>query len=180
MLDRLTATRWRVAWGYLGAVLLVVLADPVPASIAIGLPLVALGEAVRILANGSLIKDKRFTDFGIYAHVRHPLYVGSGLIGIGFLLMARSIVLAGLFVVLFIVLYRRTILREEEKMERLYGEAFTGWAEATPRFLPRRFAPTEIARYFTFHRAWVNREHEGVLGVIGLTAILWGKYLLFA
>ena len=180
MFERFTATRWRVAWGYLGAALLLLLADPVPGSMVTGLPLVVLGEAVRILANGSLIKDKRFTDFGIYAHIRHPLYVGSGLIGIGFLLMARSVALAGIFVVLFVVLYRRTILREEEKMERLYGEAFTRWAAATPRFLPRQFAPGEIARYFTFRRAWVNREHEGVLGVIGLVAILWGKYFLFA
>jgi protein-S-isoprenylcysteine O-methyltransferase Ste14 len=179
LIERFTATRWRVAWGYLGAALLLVLADPVPASLLAGSPLVAAGEAVRILANGSLIKDKRLTDFGIYAHLRHPLYVGSALIGFGFLIMARSVVLAAVFVVLYLVLYRRTIMREEEKMERLYGDAFRRWAAATPRFIPRRLDVREIADRFTFSKAWVNREHEGLAGVIALTVVLYLKFRFF-
>lgn len=176
---RITATRWRVAWGYLGALLLILLAEPTPTSILIAIPFLAAGESLRILANGSLIKDKALTDSGVYAHLRHPLYVGSALIGAGFIVMARSLPLLALFLVLFSTLYRRTILREEEKMERLFGEAYTRWAAATPRFLPRRWAPGEIGARFTFRRAWVNREHEGLLGVVALTAVLYLKYRFF-
>jgi protein-S-isoprenylcysteine O-methyltransferase Ste14 len=178
LLARLTATRWRVAWGWLGAVLLIVLARPVPGSIAAGLPLVILGEAVRIVANGSLVKDKALTFRGIYAHLRHPLYVGSALIGAGFLIMARSLILLAVMLVLFLLLYRRTIRREEEKMEQLFGADYLTWAARTPRFFPRRWAPGEIVEHFLFRRAWVNREHQGLLGVIGITVVLYLKYLL--
>ncbi len=173
----LTATRWRVAWGYLGALLLVVVAKPTPASMLAGLPLVAIGESIRIVANGSLIKDKALTDFGIYAHLRHPLYAGSALIGAGFLVMARDLLLVIGFVIMFVALYQRTILREEEKMERLYGESYLRWAAITPRFLPRRWAPGEIGERFTFRKAWVNREHQGLLGVIAIAVVLYLKHL---
>jgi protein-S-isoprenylcysteine O-methyltransferase Ste14 len=175
----LTATRWRVAWGYLGAVLLIVLARPVPTSILVGLPLVIAGESIRILANGSLIKDKALTNFGIYAHIRHPLYVGSALIGAGFLIMARSPYLVAVFILLFLALYRRTIATEERKMDRLFGEAYHEWAVVTPRFVPRRLAVGEIRSFFTFRKAWVNREHQGLLGVAALIAVLYLRYLLF-
>ncbi len=178
LLTHLTATRWRVAWGWAGALLLLYLARPTPGSILAGLPLVVLGEMIRIVANGSLVKDKALTHQGIYGHVRHPLYTGSALIGVGFLVMARSPVMIAVMLTLFIVLYHRTIRREEEKMEEFFGEAYLRWAECTPRFVPRRFAPREIGEHFTFRRAWVNREHEGVLGVIGVTVVLWLKYQL--
>ena len=142
-----------------------------------GLPFLIVGEAIRIVANGSLIKDKALTDFGIYAHVRHPLYVGSALIAAGFLVMARSLILLVVFHVVFIGLYRHTILNEEAKMDRLYGDAFRQWAAATPRFIPRRLSVREIRTWFTFRKAWVNREHQGLLGVIALTAVLYLKYL---
>lgn len=176
--QRLTSTRWRVAWGYLGAVLLLVLARPTPGSILAGLPLVAAGEILRVVANGTLVKDKQLTDRGIYAHIRHPLYAGSFLIGVGFITMAQDLVLTVVMAVLFGALYRRQIRREEEKMEAFFGEDYLAWAERTPRFLPRRFRPGEIAGHFTFQKAWVNREHEGVLGVGAVTAVLWLKYLL--
>ena len=179
LLTRLTATRWRVAWGWAGALLLLWLARPTPYSILAGLPLVVLGEAIRILANGSLIKDKALTHQGVYNHVRHPLYTGSALIGAGFLVMAQSLILVVVMLILFMVLYLRTIRREEEKMEEFFGEAYREWAARTARFIPRRFSIREIKEHFTFRRAWVNREHDGVLGVIGVTVVLWLKYLLF-
>lgn len=174
---RLTATKWRVTWGYLAALLLLALSHPTPRSIAFGLPFVLLGEVIRIIANGTLIKDKALTHQGIYAHVRHPLYTGSGLLGVGFLLMASQPLIALGFLILFVTLYRRTVLREEEKMTDFFGAAYAAWARTTPRFLPRRLAPGEIATHFTVRRAWVNREYEGVLGVIGVTAVLYLKYL---
>ncbi|MFO7767997.1 MAG: isoprenylcysteine carboxylmethyltransferase family protein [bacterium] len=175
---KLTSTRWRVAWGYLGAVLLLVLARPTPGSLLAGLPLVAAGEAIRIVANGTLVKDKELTNRGIYAHIRHPLYVGSSLIGAGFIIMARDLVLTVVMILLFAALYRRQIHREEEKMEAFFGEDYLHWARRVPRFFPRRFRPGEIAAHFTFRKAWANREHEGVLGAAAVTAVLWVKYLL--
>lgn len=174
----ITSNRWRVAWGYMAALLLLVLARPTPASILAGIPLVVAGEIIRIIANGTLIKDKELTNWGIYAHMRHPLYVGSTLIGLGFMLMAWNLLLVFAMVFFFFAVYRRTIRREEEKMEELYGERYMNWARSVPRYLPRRCSPAEIGEYFTFRKAWVNREHQGVLGVLALTVVLYLKYIL--
>lgn len=176
--QRITAIRWRVAWGYFGAVLLLLLADPTPRSILAGIPLVVVGEAIRIVANGSLVKDKAFTNWGIYAHIRHPLYLGSTLIGIGFMIMAWNVILAGVMVVLFLSVYRRTIKHEEEWVAELFGDEYRRWAASVGRFLPRRWAPREIKEHFMLRRAWINREQNAVLGVTGVTVILYLKYLL--
>ncbi len=177
--SRLTAGRWRVAWGYAAAVLLLVLARPSPGSILAGLPLVVLGEGLRVLANGALIKDRELTTWGIYSHLRHPLYTGSFLIGLGFIIMAWHLILGAGMLVFFLLLYRRTVVREEEKMAHRFGPAYRDWAERVPRFVPRRFVPAEIAADFRFSRARANREQQGVLGVLAVTMVLWLKYLFF-
>jgi len=174
----MTATRWRVPWGYVAGLLLLVLADPTPFTIAAGIPLVLLGEMIRIVANGSLVKDKKLTTWGLYAHIRHPLYLGSALIAAGFIIMAWSIYLACIMAVLFIAVYLRTIRREEEKMEELFGVEYLDWTGDVPRFIPRRWAPREIDDNFILERAWANREQKAVLGVIGAVVILYLKYLI--
>lgn len=175
---RVTATRWRVPWGYAAALLLLIMARPTTLSISTGIPFVLLGEIIRIVANGSLVKGKELTNWGLYAHIRHPLYLGSTIIGTGFMIMAWNVYLACAMVVLFVVIYRRTIRHEEENMTELYGEKYLRWAGGVPRFLPRRLAIREIANHFRLERAWANREQKAVLGVVGATVILYLKHLL--
>jgi len=175
---RLMSGRWRVAWGYAGAVLLLVLARPVPRTIALGLPLVLLGETIRVLANGALVKDRELTTWGIYTHLRHPLYTGSFLIGLGFIIMAWHLLLGAGMLLFYLFIYRRTVLREEEKMAMRFPSEYRAWADEVPRFIPRRFSATEIAAGFRWNRARANREHQGVLGVLGVTLVLYVKYLV--
>jgi len=178
-IGRQTAGRWRITWGWAAGLLLLLLARPVPASILIGLPFVLLGELIRVVANGSLIKEKQLTNWGIYAHLRHPLYVGSTLIGFGFVIMARSVWLAIPMTLIFLLVYSRTVRREDERMEHRYGDLYREWAERVPRFFPRRLSISEIGEHFTLKRAWVNREHQGVLGVAVATGVLYLFFLLF-
>ncbi len=178
-IGRQTSGRWRITWGWAAGLLLLLLARPVPASILIGLPFVLLGELIRVLANGSLIKDKQLTNWGIYAHLRHPLYVGSTLIGLGFVIMARSVWLAIPMTVIFLLVYSRTVRREDERMKTRYGDLYREWADRVPRFFPRRLSISEIREHFTLKRAWVNREHQGVLGVIVATGVLYLFFILF-
>src|SRR5689334_9344828 len=52
-------------------------ARPQPSLFAFGLALAVLAEAWRIWAAGTIHKVEELTTGGPYAHVRHPLYVGS-------------------------------------------------------------------------------------------------------
>ena len=76
-------SRYRVPVGWLVGVAVVVLARPTPLSLALGLPLVVLGEAVRVWASGHIEKTKSLATGGPYAHSRNPLYVGSLLLALG-------------------------------------------------------------------------------------------------
>ena len=180
LLERFTIRRWRITWGYAAALLLIVLAEPNHLSLLFGIPLVFFGESIRIIANGTLVKDKELTSWGLYAHMRHPLYVGSMMISTGFILMAWNIYLTIFTLVVFAVVYRRTIELEELKLEGYYGDKYREWAQSTARFFPRRWILKEISEHFTFKKAWINREFDAVMGVIAGIVILYMKYLYFS
>ena len=65
-------------------------ASPTGTSIALGLVPIAIGEGIRLWATGHLHKNDALTVTGVYAYVRHPLYLGTLLIAAGFLAMAHS------------------------------------------------------------------------------------------
>ena len=67
--------------------LLLVWSQPSWSSVAWGVPFVLAGVGVRVWAVGYLVKTARLTTDGPYAYVRHPLYLGTLLIGIGVLVM---------------------------------------------------------------------------------------------
>jgi protein-S-isoprenylcysteine O-methyltransferase Ste14 len=49
----------------------------------IGAAIAVIGESIRAGAAGHLEKSKEVTQSGPYRYTRHPLYLGSSLIGIG-------------------------------------------------------------------------------------------------
>ena len=157
---------------------LVVLARPMWSGLAAGAVLVALGEAVRVISAGSLVKAKALTEWGIYAHARHPLYLGSALIGVGFAIMAGSWEFLAAFCAGFPLLYGWTIGREERALARRYGARFEAYAARVPRFLPRRFLPRGVLEPFTWQRAVANREHRTILGIAVLALALVLKWVV--
>ena len=85
-----TLARFRVALGFVFGVLVLVLAQPTGRSLAVGMSIAALGEAVRIWAAGHLRKSREVTVSGPYRWVAHPLYVGSSVMGLGLAIAAAS------------------------------------------------------------------------------------------
>jgi protein-S-isoprenylcysteine O-methyltransferase Ste14 len=116
-------------------------ASPTGTSIALGLVPIALGEAIRLWATGHLHKNDALTVTGVYAYVRHPLYLGTLLIGAGFLTMASSalalaaLAALALFFFAYYMPYKDRI--ESARLESLYGDEFRRYATAVPRLLPR-------------------------------------------
>ena len=116
-------------------------ASPTGTSIALGLAPIAIGEGIRLWATGHLHKNDALTVTGVYAYVRHPLYLGTLLICAGFLGMAQNglalVALAGLalFFFAYYLPYKDRI--ESARLESLYGDEFRRYAAAVPRLLPR-------------------------------------------
>ena len=121
-------------------------------SIAIGLPLAFVGEAVRAWAvgySGATTRGERVTapalvTAGPYAYVRNPLYVGNVITAAGFAvaftgrngLRARVRLVAGALGTM-LGIYAIVIPHEERFLRRTFGEAFDAYTEVVPRALPR-------------------------------------------
>ena len=116
-------------------------ASPTGTSIALGLVPIAIGEGIRLWATGHLHKNDALTVTGVYAYVRHPLYLGTLLIAAGFLAMAHSALALAVLPVLalfffgYYLPYKDRI--EGARLESLYGDEFRRYAAAVPRLLPR-------------------------------------------
>ena len=133
--------RWTVVALVAASFLLLATARPTPWSVALGLPVVVAGVALRLWAAGHLLKTHELIVSGPYAHTRNPLYVGTLLIGIGFAVLAGSIVAAiaapiglGLF---FGSYFPRKERKESALLESLYGERYRAYHAAVPALLPR-------------------------------------------
>lgn len=130
----------------------VFLSSPTPISLLVGAIPIVLGESLRLWATGHLHKNDALTIAGPYAYLRHPLYLGTLLIGAGFLIMAWSGVAFG-FAALFLLVYFGYYMPykdriESARLESLYGDAYRRYAAAVPRLVPRLHAyrPLESER----------------------------------
>ena len=158
---------------------------PTPAEFAVGLVAVALGASVRTWGAGHLVKTLRLTVTGPYAHMRHPLYVGTLLCGSGISLMLGgwwSLAVLAVFVPwFFFVYFPRKEQLESDRLEALYGEAFALYRSQVPALLPRFSAWTPSSeqafagaegRRWSLDLYWQNNELGTLLALIACVAVL--------
>ena len=151
------------------------LSKPTFVSIALGVPFVLLGEAIRIWSSGYIRKNQELATTGPYALTRNPLYLGNGIMGFGFVLMGRSLLLLFLFFVFFAFIYRSTIRREEAKLSAIFGPQFAQYVEAVPRFFPRWSGWRGAEADFDWRLVLKHREHRTWLGILLLLLLMTFK-----
>ncbi len=81
-------------------------------------------------------KSKKVVQDGPYSMTRNPLYVFSFVGAVGLGLGTGSLLIITLIIIFFVVVYARTILHEEEKLEELLGIKYLQYKANTPRFFP--------------------------------------------
>jgi protein-S-isoprenylcysteine O-methyltransferase Ste14 len=148
------------------------LSKPTLFSIAACFPLVVLGEAIRTWSSGHIRKNRELAMTGPYAFTRNPLYLGNGVMGLGFALMARNWGLLLLFILCFTLIYRFTIQREEEKLSAMFGPQFALYAQSVPRFFPRLSAWRQVETAFDWGLVLKHREHRTWLGIVVVLALM--------
>jgi protein-S-isoprenylcysteine O-methyltransferase Ste14 len=148
-----------------------------------GIPLIVIGESLRTWAAGHLVKDESLTVGGPYAHVRNPLYLGSLLNTLGFLVILGDLLLAAIFLALALAIYLPTVKQEEGYLRRMHGEAFEAYRRAVPGLVPRLMRARipvgqELALCpsgFSWKRMWDNTEHRTWLALAVIFALLWAR-----
>jgi len=116
----------------------------------LGIGLVFLGEFLRLWADGYVGRVKvnwtqkwrgdqkigSLVTAGPYAFVRHPLYLGTFLIGAGFCLIAGSLWVSLAALGFFLIVYRHKMAREELLLRDEVGTPYVVYQAAVPRWLP--------------------------------------------
>ncbi|MDP2389935.1 MAG: isoprenylcysteine carboxylmethyltransferase family protein [Acidobacteriota bacterium] len=155
--------RFRVFLGFVFAALVLWLASPTPYSLLVGAAIAVMGECLRLWAAGHLEKSKEVTRSGPYRYTRHPLYLGSSIIGIGIAVASNHLVVAAIVVVYMALTLTAAMRSEEAHLREKFGDAYDAYAE-------KRAAPMD--RPFSWSRAIGNREHHTMLGLATGLALL--------
>jgi protein-S-isoprenylcysteine O-methyltransferase Ste14 len=160
--------RRRVPIGFLAGVVALGLARPTPRSLAAGAAVAIAGELIRVWAAGHLEKGREVTMSGPYRLTRHPLYLGSAIMGVGVAIASASVVAAVVTLGYLAVTLSAAIASEERHLTEKFGGAYPAY---------RSGGASGTTRRFDFARAMRNREYRAVIGLLAALAILSWKAL---
>jgi hypothetical protein len=161
--------RRRVSLGFVFAVAVLYYSRPTWASLAAGMAIGAAGEAIRVWAAGHLEKGREVTTSGPYRFIRHPLYLGSSIMGIGVGIASRSFVASLVLIVYLGATIAAAIRTEEAFLRRQFGDAYDAYAASRGPHATRRFSVARASR---------NREYRAVAGFAVFVLLLIGRMWL--
>jgi protein-S-isoprenylcysteine O-methyltransferase Ste14 len=159
--------RFRVPIGFVCAAVAYWLAQPSPASMLLGLFIAVPGEVLRVWAAGHIDKGHEITRSGPYRLTRHPLYLGSAIMGVGFAAAARSWVVAALVVAYLMLTLGAAMRVEEAALDEAFGGDYTAYREGRALPADRRFSAARVR---------ANREYRAVLGFVAAFALLVARW----
>lgn len=142
-----------------------------------GTLLVASGQAMRLWAAGYLEKNVRLARGGPYRLVRHPLYVGSFLMGLGLAISVEHVVWwTAAYLLLFVGFFAPAIHVEELRLQSIFGPEYQDLMVEVPGLVPRLFgrppttAKTETVT-FSWGRVIRNREMRSAVAMLAVIAL---------
>ncbi|HEX5483176.1 MAG TPA: isoprenylcysteine carboxylmethyltransferase family protein [Terriglobia bacterium] len=172
------AARWRVPLSFAFAVAYVVLSQPGRPLLVAGAIIALAGLLLRGWAAGSVDKNESLATSGPFSYTRNPLYLGSFILGVGFMIAGGSWALGIAFVALFIFIYSPVMRREAEFLRQKFGFIYEDYARLVPAFFPvlrpKRYRPSD----FRWARYQKNREYEAAGGYAAILIFLVIKLML--
>jgi len=135
-----------------------------------------IGLWIRGWAAGTIHKDAHLTEAGPYARVRHPLYLGSLILGIGVSLAGGHWIWPTVYLLYFAGVYRRTMAEEDRRLTGLFPDDHPDYVLRVPGFVPSlRSSGPHGGGDFSWNQYRRNREWEAALGAVAAFTILSAK-----
>ncbi|MEK6714601.1 MAG: isoprenylcysteine carboxylmethyltransferase family protein [Candidatus Omnitrophota bacterium] len=136
----------------------------------LGIFVLLFGFLIRVIARGyksekswngrSLMSD------GLYGLVRHPMYFGTLLIGLGIVLVLFQWWAFSVFLFVFLAIYTPQVRKEENSLLQLFGEEYKVYCRKTPKYFPNRnFFRVSPRNYLFFKWAWIKKELSSLIAV---------------
>jgi len=102
---------------------------------------------------------------GLYAYTRNPMYLGSFMLGCGFVLMVWPWWMLIVFCISFYARFKRQVIKEEEHLKTLFGETYVQYCQKVPRIFPKvqDWLKMDIKKTFPIKELWSTKEKRGLL-----------------
>jgi protein-S-isoprenylcysteine O-methyltransferase Ste14 len=134
----------------------------------LGVVAIFKGVFIRMAARGHKkahsLKSEQLVTSGPYSLVRNPMYLGSFLIGAGFILMLWPWWALPVFAGIFYARFNPQMVKEEEFLTKLAGEKYVSYCRETPRIFPSwaRYRGTGVKNIFNIREAFSTKEKRGL------------------
>lgn len=153
----------------------------------IGMILILKGTYLRMAARGYKKefsqKGQGLVVGGLYALTRNPMYLGTFLIGSGFVLIVWPWWLLAVFSALFYLRFDRQMVKEEAHLKKFFGAKYEIYCRDTPRFFPsvQGMLKLKVSQVFPWMICWSTKERLGLLGWPALAFLLevLQRYVVF-
>ena len=155
--------RLRVPLGFMVGTFAIWLARPTMSSLAMGLTVAIFGEVIRFWAAGHLEKGCGITTSGPYRWSCHPLYLGSAIIGVGFMIASAQLSAAVLVGVYLAVTLLAAVRIEQIGLRTTFGRDYVLYEKGITNTVGRRFCVSRVLK---------NREQRAVMGLLAVVLIL--------
>ena len=154
--QRLVA-KYRTHFHFAAVLAAIIFARPTDLTDALGLVPVIAGLALRTWALGHLRRNTELCTSGPYAYVRHPLYLGSFVILMGYFIMTNNLCLVAAAAIVTAGIYGIAIKMEEESLAVVFPEQYETYRQAVPLLMPRLTAYGLSSQKFSWQLALNNK-----------------------
>jgi len=144
----------------------------------LGMMIVVFGQILRISGRnykkqhskqgGALLTD------GPYALVRNPMYLGTFLMGAGFVTILWPGWFLLIYVLMFYLRFSNLILSEEVKLTQLFGLTYRRYLNSVPRFFPSLAKLLKLPKCLVLKWKWIKKEWSVILAWFVLVAVIEG------
>ncbi|MCA9408750.1 MAG: isoprenylcysteine carboxylmethyltransferase family protein [Candidatus Omnitrophica bacterium] len=134
-----------------------------------GFLLILKGVLLRMSARGHKkafsSKSASLVTTGPYQLVRNPMYLGTCLIGAGYVLMIWPWWVLPIFIWLFYVRFNKQVVIEEEYLLKSFGSEYERYCRKVPRIFPdmTQVSKIKLRKYFSKEEALSTKEKRGLV-----------------
>jgi protein-S-isoprenylcysteine O-methyltransferase Ste14 len=132
----------------------------------LGIILILKGIFFRMAARGHKKAHSRqgsgLVTTGLYSYTRNPMYWGTFIIGLGFVLIVWPFWIVPVFAVLFYGRFIRQIKKEEKHLEAFFPKEYPLYCREVRRFLPQYFGRPKInfREVMPLKEIWDTKERK--------------------
>lgn len=151
-------------------------------SLRTGIGYIIAGLLIRLWSNGYAIKNDKLTISGPYAFVRNPLYLGTFLIAIGFVLvlkinsMTMGYGVGPLFLAALIFMYYNTIQGEQKMLLEKFGKAYQSYCAKVPALIPSLIPYNNGEQWpFNLERLIKSKEYKSFIWITTIIIAFYFK-----